>query len=163
MAVNETDIQFDAVLQPYRSLSPNGFLLLMVAAGGLLALIGVYFLLQGAWIVLGFCGFELALLYGAFKLSFSSGQKWERLTLTDKALTVTSGAAKKERARWEFQPQWLTVSMDDPPRHESQLRLTSHGRRLTIGRFLQPHERLEVAQALQAALHRWRLPDHLKT
>ena len=42
--------------------------------------------------------------------------------------------------------------MDDPPEHGSQLALASHGRRLTIGSFLSPGERLDLARALRAAL-----------
>jgi uncharacterized membrane protein len=62
-------------------------------------------------------------------------------------------------ASWTFQPNWLRVSIDNPPEHESQLVLTSHGRSLTIGSFLTPEERLEVAQGLRAALARWREPS----
>ena len=46
--------------------------------------------------------------------------------------------------------------MDDPPGHDSALRLTSHGQSLVIGAFLTPEERLEVAHALRAALDEWR-------
>jgi uncharacterized membrane protein len=46
--------------------------------------------------------------------------------------------------------------MDDPPRRDSLLTLVSHGRRLVIGLFLTPQERLELAHALQRALHRYR-------
>jgi hypothetical protein len=42
--------------------------------------------------------------------------------------------------------------MNDPPDNRSELALTSHGRRLVIGAFLSPAERLEVARALRAAL-----------
>jgi uncharacterized membrane protein len=44
--------------------------------------------------------------------------------------------------------------MDDPPEHESQVTLTSHGRSLTVGSFLSPEERLDFAKALNDALRR---------
>ena len=44
--------------------------------------------------------------------------------------------------------------MDDPPGVKSPLTLSSHGKALEIGSFLTPEERLEVAQALRAALGR---------
>jgi hypothetical protein len=44
------------------------------------------------------------------------------------------------------------VTIDDPPRHDSQLVLSSHGRALAIGAFLTAEERAEVARALRAAL-----------
>lgn len=152
------DVQFEALLQPARSLSPKGFRLLMLVAGSFALLIGMAFFLKGAWPVLGFCGLELALLYVAFRISFASSNRWEKLTLTNQAFTVTRGGPATDPGTWEFQPQWLQVSMDDPPGHESQLQIKSHGKGLVIGRFLPPHERLEVANALKDALHRWRNP-----
>ena len=61
-----------------------------------------------------------------------------------------------EVGRWEFEPTWLQVSIDNPPRHDSQLRLSSHGRSLVIGAFLTPAERVEVAEALRDAIAEWR-------
>jgi len=46
--------------------------------------------------------------------------------------------------------------MDDPPRHESQVRLTSHGQTVIVGAFLSPEERLDFARALHRALDEWR-------
>jgi uncharacterized membrane protein len=48
--------------------------------------------------------------------------------------------------------------MDDPPKHDSQLTLRSHGRDLSIGTFLTPEERLELAHALRGALNQARMP-----
>jgi uncharacterized membrane protein len=62
--------------------------------------------------------------------------------------------------RWVFQPYWVRVQMDDPPRPESRLTLSSHGRSLAIGSFLTPEERLDVARALSAALAASRRPVH---
>ena len=59
-------------------------------------------------------------------------------------------------ADWRFEPYWVRVHMDDPPRRDSLLTLASHGRRLAIGLFLTPEERLDVARALQSALRRYR-------
>jgi uncharacterized membrane protein len=44
--------------------------------------------------------------------------------------------------------------MDDPASHESQLVLSCKGKRLIVGAFLTPEERLEVAEALGAAIAR---------
>ena len=46
----------------------------------------------------------------------------------------------------------MQVGFDDPPRYDSQLTLSSHGRHLVLGAFLTVAERLEVARALKAAL-----------
>lgn len=126
-------------------------------------LVGLVFLLRGAWPVFGFCGLEMAILYFALRHNFASARIWERLILSEKTLTVTKGGPAAKPGHWVLQPQWLTVDMADPPRHESQLCLSSGGRTLIVGRFLTPRERLEVAQALRDSLRRWRMPLHLRT
>ena len=158
-ASRESDgrVFFDAVLHPHRSLTPSGFAVVMaVVAVGLFA-VGLLFLLLGAWPVLGFCGLELLLLYVAFRVSFRDARAAERIRLSDAGLEISrltpDGAVA---GRWRFPPNWLRVILDEPPRHDSPLMLSSHGRNLVIGRFLTPEERVELAQALRAALDRWR-------
>ncbi|MSP20765.1 MAG: DUF2244 domain-containing protein [Alphaproteobacteria bacterium] len=147
---------FDAVLRPHRSLSKPGFLILM----GFIAVVsfasGMLFLLQGAWPVMGFFGLEVGLVYVAFKMNYRAGKLFETVQLDTSQLLVRRIDPKGRAASWSFQPNWLRVAMDDPPEHESQLTLTTHGRSLTIGAFLTPEERLQIAQELRAALAHWR-------
>ncbi len=147
---------FDAVLRPYRSLSRLGFAIMMgcVAAGG--TLIGVTFLLAGAWPVTGFCGLEILFLYVFFRLNYRDGRAYETVRLTDAAMTVRRVAPNGRAETWRVPPFWLRVSMDDPPAHHSQITLASHGRSLRIGGFLTPQERLDLAHALRAALAEYR-------
>jgi uncharacterized membrane protein len=147
---------FDATLHPNRSLSPSGFRILMVIAGISVLAIGILFVVAGAWPVFGFSGAEFLLLYIAFRLNYRSGRAYERVRLTDRQLEVMRVSPGGEVGRWEFEPTWLQISMDNPPRHDSQLRLSSHGRSLVIGAFLTPAERVEVADALRDAIADWR-------
>ena len=147
---------FDATLHPNRSLSPAGFRILMIIAGVSVLIIGVLFVVAGAWPVFGFSGAEFLLLYIAFRLNYRSGRAYERVRLTERQLEVMRVGPGGEVGRWEFEPTWLQISMDNPPRHDSQLRLTSHGRSLVIGAFLTPAERVEVADALRDAIAKWR-------
>lgn len=146
---------FDAVLTPHRSLTPLGFRILVGAFGLLCIGFGVVFWLLGAWPVAGFLGLDVALLYGALKLSFFSARRTERLRLTAEDLTLSrvDPWGKAEDVRFA-PPHWLRVEIDDPPRHESQLRLSLRGRAVTVGAFLMPTERLDLARALRAALAR---------
>ncbi|HZH26577.1 MAG TPA: DUF2244 domain-containing protein, partial [Azospirillaceae bacterium] len=100
--------------------------------------------------------------YLAFRINYRSGRLYEEVRLTDTDLTVVRVWPSRSRRQWRFEPYWLRVDMDDPPRHESQLRLTSHGQTVVIGAFLSPDERADLARALCAALARWREPDHLR-
>ena len=147
---------FDVVLAPYRSLSLSAFSTLMGFIVLVCLSLGTAFLIIGAWPVSGFLGLEIVLVYAAFKASYRSGRLSETLRLSGDTLTVRRISPRGRVQTWRFQPHWLRVEMDDPPDHDSQLTLTSHGRRLIVGSFLTPQERLELARALLAALKKLR-------
>ncbi len=147
---------FDAVLRPYRSLSRLGFAVMMASVAAAGSLIGVGFLLAGAWPVTGFCGLEILLFYVFFRLNYRDGRAYETVRLTDAALTMRRVAPNGRAETWRVPPFWLRVSMDDPPAHHSRITLASHGRSLRIGAFLTPRERLDLARALRAALAEYR-------
>ncbi len=148
---------FRAVLYPHRSLSPRGFRRLMMCVGLFSVGIGTLFFLSGAWPIVGFMGVDVALLYWAFKASYRSAHDYETVELTADRLIVEK-VDRRHKRRWTFQPAWLRVSMEDPPRHHSQVTLSSHGKSLVVGSFLSPDERLDFAKALREALHRSRQP-----
>ncbi len=148
---------FDAVLHPHRSLTRGGAaLIIALTAAGLFA-VATLFLVLGAWPVIGFCGLELLLLYVAFRLSFRDARAAERIRLSDAGLEISRLAPDGAVTRtWRFPPNWLRVTLDEPPRPDSPLILSSHGRNLVIGRSLTAAERADLARALRAALDRWR-------
>lgn len=143
---------FAAILHPHRSLSRRGFLLVMGAAVAVSIGFGGYFALQGAWPVFGFYGLEILILYLCLRNNYRSALIYEKVRLTEEALTVEKGDRHGPTGTWSFQPYWLKVSIDDPVRHESQLTLSSHGRALVVGAFLTPEERVDFARALRDAL-----------
>ena len=145
-------VVFDAILTPHRSLSKRGFTLLMAGVCAVSFTAGIGFFLIGAWPVVGFMGLDVLLIYGAFKLNFRAARLYETVTLTQDDLTVRRVSPRGDSQIWRFQPGWLQVRMDDPPDHDSQLTLRSHGRQLAIGSFLTPEERLDLAQALRVAV-----------
>lgn len=148
---------FDTVLRPHRSLSSAGFGVLMAALAVGLAGLGFAFFAIGAWPVLGFCGLEFGLLYLAFRINYRDGRAYEHLRLGATMLEIRRVDGRgRPRGAWKFQPNWLRVTMDDPPEHGSQLSLSSHGRELVIGSFLTPEERLDLARALRGAIAAWR-------
>ncbi|MGH6943529.1 MAG: DUF2244 domain-containing protein [Geminicoccaceae bacterium] len=143
---------FDAVLYPNRSLPPLGFAILMSAVVGVSAAVGAGFVLIGAWPVTGFFGLDVLLLYLAFRWNYRQGRRAELIRLDARGLSVRRIEPDGQTREWTFEPYWVRVTMDDPPRHDSQLRLRSHGTELVIGAFLTPEERFEVASALRSAL-----------
>jgi uncharacterized membrane protein len=151
-------VLFDALLTPNRSLPPLGFALLMGAISLISFGAGLTFYLIGAWPIVGFFGLDVLLVYIAFRVSFRRLRAFETLRLTEQVLVFERVTPAGVRRRWTFQPYWLRVEFDDPPHHGSQLRLRSHGRAVTVGAFLAPPERQDLATALRAALHRLRHP-----
>lgn len=157
---------FDAELTPHRSLTPRGFLLLMLGIGAISFGAGLAFFLAGAWPVIGFLGADVLLVYLAFKANYRSGRMVERLHLTRDRLTVSRIWPGGHSKSWEFQPSWLQVICEAPKETAPEpavplqsvadcpLILRSHGRSLTIGSFLTRQERRELADALRAALTR---------
>lgn len=143
---------FDAELAPNRSLGRAGFIAVMAGVIVISVGLGVFFLLQGAWPVLGFFGLDIALLYLAFRLSYRSGRLRETIRVTADEVVVRRIAPNGRTMEWRFNPYWLRVALDDPVEHHSQITLTSHGRSLVIGPFLAPEERATLVAALRDAL-----------
>ena len=131
----------------------------MIFIGGVSFSAGLAFLAQGAWPVFGFFGLDVLLIYLAFKLNYRDGRIFETIQLGGKELLVRRVFPSGRVRVWTFEPAWMRVLMDTPPEHHSQLVLTNRERRLTVGAFLSPDERLEVANALKAALALWRAPE----
>lgn len=143
---------FSAILRPHRSLSPNGFLFLMVAIGGVSFAAGFAFYLMGAWPVFGFFGLDVALIYLAFRLNYRSGRLYETVDLTDEALTITRVRPSGRSESWSFPPYWVRLDLASRPGRASELSLSLHGRRLVFASFLTDDEREELADALKEAL-----------
>ena len=151
-------VLFHALLRPHRSLSPGGFAVLMAAVIVAFLGIGVGFFLVGAWPVIGFCGLEVLLIWWCFKLNFRSLQRHETILLTDNELELKRVAPDGKVERVAFQTYWLRVRIDEAPGRSSRLVLSSHGREESIGAFLAPDERVDLARALEQALARQRGP-----
>lgn len=154
----DSPLLFDAVLRPHRSLNRAGFIALMTVVVIVNVALSVFFWLKGAWPIFAFCGADIVLVYGAFKLNYRAGRLRETLQL-GRELVVTRMEPSGEVKTWTFQPNWLQVTMDNPPEPSSLFVISSHGRRLAIGVFLPAEERLEVAKALREALRRWKQPS----
>lgn len=143
---------FRALLHPHRSLGPTGFLVLMLAIGSVSFVTGMVFLAMGAWPVFGFFGLDVALVYIAFRLNYRSGRLYELVELTPETLTVTRVHPSGKRESFDFNPYWVRVRLAEGPQGRTDLRLASHGRELSFGRFLTDDERRDFSDALSGAL-----------
>ena len=143
---------FRAVLTPHRSLSPSGFLILMIAISVVSFFVGLAFLLMGAWPVMGFFGLDVALIYWAFRQNYRSGNEFEAIEVTPDAVTLTRHAPDGQTSRLDFNTYWVRVALDERSGGGTALRLVSHGKSLIFGAFLTDEERREFAEVLTGEL-----------
>jgi uncharacterized membrane protein len=146
----------ERVLMPHRSLSPRGFRLLMGVLGLISLAVGIGFVSIGAWPVIGFFGLDVALVYLAFRLSYRSARQSETIRLAGDALTVERVGIRGEHRSWQFQAFWVRVILEERRDESNRLLVASHGRSLTIGDFVSPAIRRELATTIRDALVRWR-------
>lgn len=144
---------FSAVLTPHRSLGRSGFLILMLAIGGISFTAGMVFLVAGAWPVLGFFGLDVLLIWWAFRANYRAARAYEEVTVTTSELIVRKVSARGQVREWTLNPLWVRL---DRETHEEfgllGLALVSRGRRLPIATFLGADEKESFAHALAAAL-----------
>ena len=146
---------FSAVIRPHRSLSPQGFKVVMVLVCLTSLVASIPFVVMGFWPVAGFFGLDLVGLYIALRVSFRSGRSFEEVVLTPIELLFRQVSHRGERREWRFNPLWTKIDREDDDEFGLQrLRLVSRGEQVTIAGPLSPPERESFAAALGQALAR---------
>jgi len=144
---------FDAVLRPHRSLGRLGFVLLMSITTVITAVHMVIFAKVGAWPVFGFFGLDLALLFGAFWLSYRSGRMREFIRMSRTDLNVRKVSPSGRAVDHQFNPFWARFNID---RHDeigiTDMRISGQGQQTEVGSFLNPDDKESFATAFQRAL-----------
>ena len=144
---------FSALLTPHRSLSRNGFIVLMGIVSVVSFAAGVVFWLIGAWPVFGFFGLDVLLIYWAFRINYRRALAYEEVMVTATELRVRKVSHRGRVAEWTLNPLWVRLDRDTHAEFGiERLFLVSRGRRLSIAGFLSPDEKASFAQALSAAL-----------
>lgn len=147
---------FDLELRPNRSLLPGRFGWLLAGVAAVFGLMGLRFLLLGAWPILPFMLVDLLLLGWAMRASYRSGAAMERVRLDRRGLEVirVSPTGRVETHRLE---SWRTrVDLERLPMDQNRLWLVSGQNRIAVGSFLAPFEREEIASVIADGLRRYR-------
>ena len=144
---------FSAIITPHRSLSANGFLVVMALVGGLSFIGGMFFFLLGAWPVVGFLGLDVLLVYWAFRANYRAAAAFEEVTVTPSELRIRRVSHRGETAEWTLNPLWTKLDRETSEEFGLlKLFLVSRGRKLPVAGVLSPKERESFAIALSAAL-----------
>jgi uncharacterized membrane protein len=143
-----------ATLTPHRSLSREGFLILMTVIVGLNLTVGLFFYVIGAWPVVGFMGLDVALIWWAFRANFADARRAEHIEITAHELVLRRLAESKPSQEQRFARPWVQVELEEDLEREliGPLYLRFGGKRTEIASFLGAQERLSFANALKAAL-----------
>jgi len=144
---------FRAILTPNRSLSPNGFLILMGAIGFVSFAIGIAFVSMGAWPVAGFFGLDVVLVYYAFRANYRSGRAFETVEVNREAVIITQVDPKGHTEAFDFNTYWARIQLHEEPSGHTKLSIVSHGRAFSFGVFLSDDDRRSFAETLNAELH----------
>lgn len=114
--------------------------------------IGVFFWMQGATLVMPFAWVEIVAVGSALLVYSRHATDNERICLEGGRLTVEHLSGRHvERA--EFSPEWVRVEPEHGNR--SLIELSGQGQRISVGRFVRPELRRQLADELRWAVRRW--------
>ena len=144
---------FAAVIRPHRSLGRDGFRVLMVLSGAVVAVLALRFVALGFWPVGGFLGLDLLGLYIAFRVSYRRANSFEQVVLTRVELMFRRVTHRGDAREWRLNPLWTRLHQEKDEEFGLQrLALVSRGEQITIARELSPPEREDFAEAFGQAL-----------
>ena len=103
---------FSAVIRPHRSLSPQGFRIVMMLLCVISVVASLPFVLMGFWPVAGFFGLDFLGLYIAFQISYRQGRSFELLELTPVRLMLRKVSHRGETREWRFNPLWTRLDRE---------------------------------------------------
>ena len=149
---------FEAVIVPYRSLSPAGTRWLAGAVCVLSAAISTWLWAMGAWPVVGFNGAEVTLALLLLRLNNRARHTSEVLRLSGDSLRIVRMDARGRCSELRLPPFWLRSFLQERPGRTPALWLAAGRRRYEVGTALNENEKRDLAAALGAALHRLRNP-----
>jgi uncharacterized membrane protein len=137
---------WQVTLTPHRSLTRQGFVLVMTLIVFVNIMIGGLFLIAGAWPVAGFAGLDVLIVWWAFRANFADARRLERISITDHEVVLDRLRDKRTSEQQRFVRRWVRIELDEDLDREliGNLNLVSSRRRV--------HERKTLADALRSAL-----------
>jgi len=141
-------------LAPNRSLDSHGtkVVFAVVACGFLLPIIPFIGSPIGTTLTI-FSGLTFYLFLTLLQRNFQQGSTFEEILISKDKIIVVHQEKNKEQMTWECNPYWTKVHLDiNNPKLKNYLTLAGKGRRIELGAFLSPDERLELRDKIQNAL-----------
>ena len=139
-----------------QSLTTRGLYILMFFITIPASYLGISFYVLGAWPVLGFMGFEILLIYIAFKILFYNNKFYEHIILDSEKLNILFKKKNKIIKKIELEPTWVQVKIEKIYENEDTLIVSSHGKKIILANYLIPEERLKLAGKIKSGLREWK-------
>lgn len=140
-------------LSPHRSLSPQGFAIVMGILGIASFVLGVIFLMMGAWPIFGFLGLDVFLVWLAFRSNFQAARAFEEILVTPVRLVWRRVSSRGESREDTMNPRWVRLeTTSDELSGVTRIALTERRITRVIGAFLPPVGKEKLAKSLAAAL-----------
>ena len=98
-------------LWPYRSLSLQGFKIVMTALSLAIFSLGLGFYLLGAWPVIGFLGAEIGLVWFAFRFNYRAGQLIEEITISPISVIITRTDWRGRHTKQILDSAWIKAEL----------------------------------------------------
>jgi uncharacterized membrane protein len=146
---------FRFVLSPNCSISWRELVLFYIFTCVVALAIGIFFTLQGLWLVLPFSGLEMLALGFALYLTSRKVNRKEVITLDQRRTRVEKGVQRIDQS-WEFETPWIRL-IDEPagsPGRGRKLAIGSHGNYVEVGEFLDKSEKDRLAFQLKDCIIR---------
>jgi uncharacterized membrane protein len=149
----EDRVLFQAVCTPPRSFTWRGYRVLAALLVGSSGLLGLLFLLLGAWPVLPFLGAEVVFALGLVALhARGAARRSELLLLVPGRLCIARTDSRGRREEIVLDPYWARLTHREDPGNAGTLLLESRGRSVEIGRDLAAEDKASLHAALRDAL-----------
>jgi uncharacterized membrane protein len=146
---------FRIVLSPNCSISWRELLLFYLLTCVVALAVGLFFTLQGLWLVLPFSGLEMLAL--GFGLYMTSRQVYRReiITLDQDRIRIEKGVRRVDQS-WEFKTPWTRIidERQDDRIARRTLAISMNGESVEVGSFLANSEKDELAFKLKDCIIR---------
>jgi uncharacterized membrane protein len=150
--IPETTLLFER-LSPHRSLSRQGFAIVMGVLGAASFVLGVAFLMMGAWPIFGFLGLDVFLVWLAFRSNYRAAKAFEEILVTPVRLVWRRVSARGEEREDTMNPRWVRLETTaDELAGVTRVALTERRVTRVIGAFLPPVHKEKLAKNLAVAL-----------
>ncbi|MDJ0827984.1 MAG: DUF2244 domain-containing protein [Rhodobacter sp.] len=149
------DGAYRIVLSPNCSIRWRDLVLFYIFTCVIALAIGIFFTIQGLWLVLPFSGLEMLALGYCLYLTSRKVYRQEVITLDAERTRVEKGVQRIDYS-WEFETPWLRLVDESrgARKRDRRLALGSHGNYVEVGDFLDHTEKDALAFQLKDCIIR---------